>query len=238
MDAPHVDDESRVRSSQARQAGNPKTQPGGEREGDRVENSEGRGSPEHRYLQSLIRTWAQERGYRAEIEVELPGGGRVDLVVSPNAESESPREPETSVEDERVVQSSGVERIAAEQIAVEISISTSHEHELVNARKCLDAGFAHVALISPRTQFQAVLARSVGELESAGQQRVEVYAPEEFLAYLQSLPRSTNRVAGYQVTTKASGGSGKSNADERRRRLNQVIAGSLKRMRQKDEEAK
>lgn len=169
---------------------------------------EGRGGPEHRYLQSLVRSWAQERGFRAELEFELEAGGRVDLVITP----------EDTAGD------------APERIAVEISVTTGLEHELENARKCLAAGFDHVALLSPQASFRASLQREIGSLDAAAGQ-LAVYAPDEFLSWLQALPRSRTRVAGYLVRTQTSA---EASVDERRARLNQVIAGSLARLRRED----
>ena len=171
------------------------------------EYPEGRGGPEHRYLQSLIHASAQERGYRAELEVELPDGGRVDLVITPEA----------------------VESGEVEQIAVEISVTTGLEHELQNARKCLEAGYHHVALVSPRAGFRATLTRVLAGFSEADRERVDVYAPEELLSWLAALPRSQTRIAGYLVNTQVSA-TGVESSDDRRARLNQVIAGSLARV--------
>ena len=43
-----------------------------------VVESPGRGGPEHIYLQSLLKQYGEDHGFRASIEHELPGGGRVD----------------------------------------------------------------------------------------------------------------------------------------------------------------
>lgn len=76
----------------------------------------GRGGPQHKYLQDLIRRWAEDRGYSVTVEKEvLDGMGIVDLVR---------------------------ERRGAEPIACEISVTTSPEHEIQNAQKCLVAGYA------------------------------------------------------------------------------------------------
>ena len=180
-------------------------------------SSEGRGGPEHRYLQSLVRASAQERGYRAELEVELDSGGRVDLVITPEG-------------------GEGGEAQAASRIAVEISVTTSVEHELQNARKCLAENFTHVALISPQARFRLALQAALAELSAGERARVAVYAPEEFLSWLSALPRSKNLVAGYVVRTQAAEASGES-LEARRARLNQVIAGSLTRVRAQEKKS-
>jgi hypothetical protein len=42
-----------------------------------------------------------------------------------------------------------LERRGGEPIACEISVTTSPDHELQNAQKCLAAGFTHVFLVAP-----------------------------------------------------------------------------------------
>ena len=49
-----------------------------------VENAEpspGRGGPEHVYLQSLLKQYGEDHGFKASIERELPDGGRVDVAL-------------------------------------------------------------------------------------------------------------------------------------------------------------
>lgn len=113
-------------------------------------------------------------------------------------------------------------------IAVEISVSTGRDHEIRNAEKCVEAGFAHVALVSTDRRFRAALHDAVSAHSSLEDGSVRVYAPDEFLAYLEALPQATSRVAGYAVTTRAAGGT--EGTADRRARLNAVIASSLARL--------
>ena len=175
---------------------------------------EGRGGPEHRYLQSLIRSWATERGYRAELEVELDDGGRADLIITLAAKDEEEK---------------------SEQIAVEISVTTGLAHELAHAKSRLNEGFAHVALVSPRRATRAKLHDEVSGWPEALSGRLAVYAPEEFLSWLQTRPIATDQVAGYRVTTQSSSES-VAVAAERRERLNRVIAGSLRKLKAAEKE--
>ncbi|MEO0857670.1 MAG: type IV secretion system DNA-binding domain-containing protein [Bacteroidota bacterium] len=176
----------------------------------KLDTSEGRGGPEHRYLQSLLRSAAQARGHLANLEVELDDGGRVDLVI------------ERTVKGKR------------ERIAVEISITTKFEHELENARKCLAADFDYVALVTNKARLRK---RLEAALKAEDQNRLLVTTPEGFLDWLSDSPVSTGTIAGYVVTTKAAGSASTSSdklsqqsVEERRERLNEIIAKSLSRM--------
>ena len=81
----------------------------------------GRGGPQHKYLQQLIKQLAVGMNFEVDVEKEIPGGaGSVDVVVKKG--------------DMRV--------------AFEISVTTGVEHELGNARKCLKAGFDRVVMVS------------------------------------------------------------------------------------------
>lgn len=80
----------------------------------------GRGGPEHKYLQHLIKRFGEERGFRAVIEEVVPDG-RIDVAL----------------------------RRSDVSVACEISITTGVDQELGNVRKCLQAGFAHVWLVVP-----------------------------------------------------------------------------------------
>lgn len=85
-----------------------------------TERLPGRGGPQHKYLQSLVRKLAEDRGFVATIEKRvLDGHGHVDVLLE--------REGLT--------------------VACEISITTGGAHEADNLSKCLAAGFDHVALI-------------------------------------------------------------------------------------------
>jgi len=72
---------------------------------------------QHRYLQTLVKWMAEQRGFRAVIEEPTPdGSGRVDV---------------------------GLRR-GDQRYAVEISVTTGGEQELHNVKKCLTAGYDRV----------------------------------------------------------------------------------------------
>jgi excisionase family DNA binding protein len=117
----------------------------------------GRGGPQHKYLQDLIRRWAEDRGYTVAIEkLVLDGLGIIDLVL---------------------------ERRGAEPIACEISVTTSPDHELQNAQKCLAAGLAHVFLVAPdKETLGRVRARAASVLPASQMKKVRFVLPEQVLA--------------------------------------------------------
>lgn len=81
---------------------------------------EGKGGIQHRYWQSVIKSYAEAKGYRVAIEESIPGSKEtVDL---------------------------GLEREGI-RIAVEVSITTGIDHEANNAAKCLNAGYDRIAVL-------------------------------------------------------------------------------------------
>lgn len=163
----------------------------------------GRGGPEHKYLQSLIAGFAQSKGYRATIEA-VAGPGKADVLL---------------------------ER-GKERIAVEVSITTTPEHEVENIRKCLDAGATRVAVVAPHaSSLKPIREAAEGALAADLFGRVSFATPEEFLATLTDPPEAQPKtVLGYKVTTKVApaettGGTKKAIA--------QTIAGVLKRFKRK-----
>ena len=169
--------------------------------------SDGRGGAQHKYLQDLVRRWASSRDWKVTVEKEiLDGLGSVDVAL------------------EREEQS----------VAVEISISTGIEHETQNIRKCLAAGFGHVALILPERKAIARAKEAVAAaLEKDDATRVRVCTPEDFFAFVDSLAatgaRREETVRGYKVKVqyRAAG-----DAEEKARKaaISEVILGALKKL--------
>lgn len=90
-----------------------------------VERLPGRGGPQHKYLQQLVRKLAEDRGYTVTIERPvLDGHGHIDVHLQRGDVS----------------------------IGCEISVSTGAEHETQNLAKCLSAGFGYAVLISPKEE--------------------------------------------------------------------------------------
>jgi hypothetical protein len=81
----------------------------------------GRGGPQHRYIQELIRRWAEAHEWGASVEERvLDGLGNVDVALRKNGCS----------------------------VACEIVVSSPVDKEVQNLQKCLAAGFSFVAEVS------------------------------------------------------------------------------------------
>jgi predicted DNA-binding transcriptional regulator AlpA len=126
----------------------------------------GRGGEHHKYLQQLIKRWAENRGYRVSIEKPvLDGLGSVDVVL---------------------------EKSGCPSIACEISVTTPTEHELGNLQKCLAAGFEQVLLIAPDKNGLARVRAGVASVLNASQmKRVQVVVPEQVFAAIAALEART-----------------------------------------------
>lgn len=141
----------------------------------------GKGGPEHKYLQSLIKNYAESKGFLATIEAPTDDGGAIDVLLVR--------------EDVR--------------IACEVSITTEASHEAENARKCFAAGAGHVLIVSPsaagRNRIMAAVQASVSVEES---ERVTVVPPTEVIAFLDEVGPAapeTTTVRGYKVRTRVAG---------------------------------
>lgn len=147
----------------------------------------GRGGEQHKAIQKRVKIAAQKLGYRVTTEKEVLGGaGSVDLAL------ESPQR----------------------TIAVEITITTTIDHELGNVAKCLKADFQTVAVVAASgaklAQMREAVTAALGPILSA---RVGYFQPDDFIAHLESLaktdappppsgPKETVR-KGYKVKIKA-----------------------------------
>lgn len=135
----------------------------------------GRGGPQHKYLQELIKQAAEARGFRATIEEQIEGGS-VDV-------------------------SLGRDGI---RVACEISVTSSKEQELGNIGKCLAAGYEHVLMIATNSRRLASLRKAaMAALEAPAAERVRFLSPEELVVFLDTLvaERTTTEetVRGWRV---------------------------------------
>ncbi|MBI3818856.1 MAG: type IV secretion system DNA-binding domain-containing protein [Planctomycetes bacterium] len=165
----------------------------------------GRGGAQHKYLQSLVKHYAEVHGFRATIEAAVDGG-RVDVLL---------------------------ERTDA-KIACEISVTSTPEQEVGNLQKCIASGCARVVLLSPsRRVLQQTEALAKTSLDRAALARVVFFTPEEFLTFLDELgipndPQEST-VLGYRVRTNIRPATA-SEGDSKRDSIVQTIMRSLKRM--------
>jgi hypothetical protein len=165
----------------------------------------GRGGAQHKYLQELVKRFADAQGYRATIEKPTPNGGSVDVALDR----------------------------ADGSIAVEISVTSTTAYESGNVAKCLAAGYARVVVLAPERRRLDAIAKVVrSALLDSERSRVDFLLPEEFLTYLSAQtppPPSEEQVGGYKVKV-----SYKKPNDEgakaRQRAVTEVIARSVKKL--------
>lgn len=131
----------------------------------------GRGGQMHKYLQHLVKRLAEERGFRATIEAPA-GDGQVDVFL---------------------------ER-GELRVGCEISVTTDFAHEEANLRKCVEAGFHSVVVISAERKVRNCLsAYAARELASKA---IAVIAPEEIVPTLDGYgieAAKETSVRGYKV---------------------------------------
>lgn len=161
----------------------------------------------HRYLQTLIKKMAEQRGYRAVIEEPTPDGhGRVDV---------------------------GLER-NAKRLACEISVTTGDVQELHNVEKCLRAGYDPVIVCSPeKKNLEAIRKLFAEKLPPGDQGKVLFFEPEELFLFLDA--QATQEVSrdelvkGYRVRVQYQA---VSDAEKKKKReaVAQVIVQTLRKM--------
>lgn len=117
----------------------------------------GRGGPQHKYLQSLVKRFAEDRGFTATIEkMVLDGHGHIDVALERDGLS----------------------------IGCEISVTTRVEQEVENLSKCVAAGFDYAVLVSSDQQ---TLVRARALLADADQSKMRFIPPEDVIGFLDAL---------------------------------------------------
>jgi Type IV secretion-system coupling protein DNA-binding domain len=103
---------------------------------------EGGGGARHQAICQSIKELGEVAGFRSSIEETiLDGEGRVDVIL----------------------------RQGERAIAFEISVTTSREHELLNVRKCLRAGFGEVVVVAALPRHLVSLERYIGQSLGEGE---------------------------------------------------------------------
>lgn len=173
-----------------------------------VPSMPGRGGPQHKYLQSLIKRIAEERGFRATLEKQiLDGHGHIDVALEGNGTS----------------------------IGCEISVTTSLSHELGNLSKCLAGGFEFAVLLSPDKRLLDKAAQEFKkEMKGETLDRVRFLPPDAFASFLDEISaaqrHSTDTVRGYKVRVEYAPKTAEE-AEARTKALTEVISKSLRRVR-------
>jgi hypothetical protein len=145
----------------------------------------GRGGPQHKYLQELIKRWGESKGYRVTIEKQILGGlGSVDVALEKDAVS----------------------------IACEISMTTSPEHEFGNLQKCLASDFTLVVMLSTEKKVLAKIEALAKTLPPPELERVRFFLPEELFTFIDETENAVTpvpqTVRGYKVKVSVSSAMG------------------------------
>ncbi len=121
----------------------------------------GRGGEQHKSIQKRLKEGAEKLGYHVTTEKPvLDRAGSVDLAL------EHPRR----------------------SLAVEITVTTTIDHEVGNVSKCLKAGFQTVAVVaSSETKLRQMQEAVSGALGPELSARVGYFLPDAFLAHLEQL---------------------------------------------------
>lgn len=122
----------------------------------------GRGGEHHKYLQQLIKRWGEDHGYEVVIEKPvLDGLGSIDVLLTKNG---------------------------TPPIACEISVTTTAEHEVANAQKCLAAGYEHVLMVAQdKKALERVKAAVASGLSPNQRKHVQIVVPEQVFASIAAL---------------------------------------------------
>lgn len=122
----------------------------------------GRGGEQHKSIQERLQRAAHALGFLAHVESQLKGSSMqaADLVLKRGDLT----------------------------IAVEIAVTTTIDHEFGNVKKCLAAGFSHVAVISTSPErLKQISAAVQGGMDSVASTKVSYFSPDDFIAKLQKL---------------------------------------------------
>ncbi|MHB8871974.1 MAG: TraM recognition domain-containing protein, partial [Candidatus Doudnabacteria bacterium] len=174
-----------------------------------VEDTEQKNITYHRYLQTLIKRMAEQRGFKAVIEEPTSDKqGRVDV---------------------------GLER-NDEKIACEVTVTTKDDHELRNIEKCFRSGFQKVLLCVPdKTRVESLQKLIAKQFDQEYASRIFLVHPDElFLFFERENPKGTEHntetiVKGYRVKIEYNKISD-TEKKQKREAIGGVIAQSLKRL--------
>jgi hypothetical protein len=123
----------------------------------------GRGGEIHKAAQADFKRLAEQRGFRATIERQLPGSlDTVDLYLERDGVG----------------------------IACEVSVTNTLEYEMRNVTKCLRAGVQHVLVLAVDAEKHQRLSAAITSLLSPEQQKLVLcLMKDEFAAFLDAIPQ-------------------------------------------------
>lgn len=159
--------------------------------------SEGRGGSQHRDIQQLIKSLGHDFGFGVEVEASCKNSdGAIDVLLS------------------------GEKTI----IAVEVSVTTSPEHELANLKKCLSENVDQVVCVSSddshRINTQSLCIDALPQSQMSRLNFLNQSSMSEFISQFDE--RETTPIRGYEVVTRTAK-SDPSDVESRKSRIRQVL---------------
>jgi hypothetical protein len=130
----------------------------------------GRGGEQHKLIQEKVKGVAEKLGYLVTTELPvLNRSGSIDLAL----------------------------QHVSGNIAVEVTVTTTIDHEVGNVNKCLKAGYQSVVVLSPSEAKLAQMKAAVDAAFSSDLARsVSYFLPDAFCSHLQSMAKSREGSAG------------------------------------------
>lgn len=163
----------------------------------------------HRYLQSLVKKMAEQRGYIASIETQLSdGSGQVDVLLTKDRKT----------------------------IAVEICNTTDASWEMHNILKCISAQYnTIVSLSGDSKQLEKIKKKCESDIPHFSQYNVRFFTPDALFVYLDETvvthqPPQENIIKGYRVNV-SYGSKEQTDSDRKRNSVAQVVLNSIKKQR-------
>lgn len=172
-----------------------------------VRSVPGRGRAQHKYLQSMVKAVAQDRGFKVTVEQQvLDGHGFVDVAI----ENEATR------------------------IACEVSVGNDLDYEVQNVLKCLASGFDQVLLLcSSDKKKKAASNLLAAELAEPDLAKVHCVLFNDLAGFFDALPVAETTVRGYKVKVRKAA-VGKVESDARKKTIGQIVVRSIGRLKRKN----
>ena len=138
-----------------------------------VTKSKGKGGDRHKEIQSQLQQAAHAKGLSAVIEKHIGKGQHIDILIN----------------------------TGQDEIAFEISISTSVEHEIGNIKKCIDAGFKTIWCISDDQNHLNQMKDKVQESFDVSNHKIKFYSVDQALKVINdfNIKTDTQIVRGYEL---------------------------------------
>ncbi|MBA4850467.1 type IV secretory system conjugative DNA transfer family protein [Emticicia sp. BO119] len=160
----------------------------------------------HRYLQSLVKKMAEQRGYIATIEAQLAdGSGQIDVLLTKDKKT----------------------------IAIEICNTTNPEWEMHNILKCMQAQYDMVISLSgDAKQLEKIKKKCESEVPDFSKYNIYFFTPDALFVYLDESVAAThqpqdNIIKGYRVNV-SYGSSEQNDVQRKRNSVAQVVLNSIK----------